>query len=770
MRIVGKLGFAVLKNLPDSTGVLRLRPGVRVQSQSDFVVLSDGVEILVLSEFVMRNLFPAICEGFTLAQLEQRLEEKQTRAQTRYAVRQLELQGWLDSFSLELPSPGAAFWAKVANRKPEPASLGWTAVGVPRKAEQAFAKAWSQLAQLDDCSAWLQPDSNKSASALAKKLNVVLVGDYRHPDLEKIAQQPGFWLPIRPWGNKLWIGPLVGGERSVQWSRLQVLLQRIYPGGTWISLQGNPSQAFRGHEIFTPSSLRLAIQQAWLQLERWCCNPSYLEEHLLSFDLHDSSTIPTKIVDYLFKSAPAETKSIEISINRVPKASPGAERSLSPVAVHQSVWPYTWGVLAEANVRLQESTRVGMPVVCSTSLNPVHKELRHFSHLRHSEMGRHPRLSRAELGAVAETLERISGRMDRNDLVIKSTYAELGERAVHPDVVYAFSQAQRDGKSHLTFDFETPYKLLPPDEPIFWSPGWSLTHREVRYLPSHYVYYQATPVLNEPSQYCDADSNGCASGGCLEEAIRYGLLELIERDAVGVWWYNRLRRPALDLSTFSPECQAFAATIRTGGNELWVLDVTHDLGVPAVVAVYRRQNGECEDPMVGMGCHPDPNQAVLSALSELVQIGCVWEHTCKHEDGQWVLHQLGVKRREDGGMDFLAYEWAKSHTTESDPYLLPDYDEPLRTLSDFPAYVPQESFAEDVGYLQDKIEKAGMEVIVFDQSRNEYPLKAARVVVPGLTIFWPRLGNRRLYEVPVRMGWLPQEHREDQLNPFPFFL
>ena len=129
MRIVGKLGFAVLKNLPDSTRVLRLRPGVRVQSQSDFVVLSDGVEILVLSEFVMRNLFPAICEGFTLAQLEQRLEEKQTRAQTRYAVRQLELQGWLDSFSLELPSPGAAFWAKVANRKPEPASLGWTEIG-----------------------------------------------------------------------------------------------------------------------------------------------------------------------------------------------------------------------------------------------------------------------------------------------------------------------------------------------------------------------------------------------------------------------------------------------------------------------------------------------------------------------------------------------------------------------------------------------------------------------------------------------------------------
>lgn len=733
-------------------------------------MLSDGVEILVLTEFVMKNLFPAICEGFTLSQLEQRLEEKQTRAQTRYAVRQLQLQGWLDSFTLELPAPAAAFWAKVADRNPEVASLGWTAVGVPRKAEQAFAKAWSQLAQLDDCSAWLLPESKKSASALTSKLNVVLVGDYRHPDLEKISQQPGIWLPIRPWGNQLWIGPLVGGERSVQWSRLQTLLLRIYPGGTWISLQGNPSQAFRGHEIYTPSSLRLAIQQAWLQLERWCCNPGYLEEHLLAFDLLDSKTTPTKIVDYLFKAIPAETKTIEVHLNHSPKLRPGAERSLSPTAVHQSVWPYTRGVLAEANVRLQENPRVSMPVVCSTSLNPVHKELRYFAHLTHSEMGRHPRLSRAELGAVAETLERISGRMDRNDLVVKATFAELGERAVHPSTVLEFSQAQRDGKSHLSFDFETPYKVLPPDEPIFWSPGWSLTHQEVRYLPSHYAYYQASPVLNEQSPYCDADSNGCASGGCLEEAIRYGLLELIERDAMGIWWYNRIPRPALDLSTFSLECQSFAAAIRAGGNEVWVLDITHDLGVPAVVAVYRRQQGEREDPMVGMGCHPDPNQAVLSALSELVQIGCVWEHSNKLEDGQWVPQQLGVKTSKDGNMEFLAYEWSKSHTTETDPHLLPDPTQPLRTLRDFPDYVPQESFADDVSLLQQKIERAGMEVIVLDQSRDDYPLKVARVVVPGLTIFWPRLGNRRLYEVPVQMGWLPVEQREDQLNPFPFFL
>ena len=268
----------------------------------------------------MRNLFPAICEGYTLAQLESRLEDRQTWAQTRFAVKQLRDLGWLESYPLELPSSAAGFWSQIAGRTPETHSVGWTAFGVPRKAEQAFAKAWSQLAQLDDSSPWLSPQPAKSSSPLAMQLNLVLVGDYRHPDLEKLASQPGLWLPVRAWGNQLWIGPLVGGQRSIQWSKLRSLLHRIYPGGSWLSLQGSPSQAFRAHEIYTPSSLRLAIQQAWLQLERWCCDPSYLEEHLLAFDLHSSASFPTKSWTTCFN--PLWTRGSRLKCSSAPAPSP----------------------------------------------------------------------------------------------------------------------------------------------------------------------------------------------------------------------------------------------------------------------------------------------------------------------------------------------------------------------------------------------------------------------------------------------------------------
>jgi ribosomal protein S12 methylthiotransferase accessory factor len=44
-----------------------------------------------------------------------------------------------------------------------------------------------------------------------------------------------------------------------------------------------------------------------------------------------------------------------------------------------------------------------------------------------------------------------------------------------------------------------------------------------------------------------------------------------------------------------------------------------------------------------------------------------------------------------------------------------------------------------------------------------------RVVVPGLCHFWRRLGFRRLYEVPVAMGWLERPLRPDELNPYTIF-
>src|SRR6185436_13075976 len=115
-------------------------------------------------------------------------------------------------------------------------------------------------------------------------------------------------------------------------------------------------------------------------------------------------------------------------------------------------------------------------------------------------------------------------------------------------------------------------------------------------------------------------SNGNAAGNTLEEAILQGLLELVERDSAAVWWYNRLRRPAIALESFDePYLEAARMHLRGHDRDLWVLDLTSDLGIPAAVAVSRRIGDGAEEIMVGFGAHLDPRIAVLRAVTELQQ-------------------------------------------------------------------------------------------------------------------------------------------------------
>ena len=59
----------------------------------------------------------------------------------------------------------------------------------------------------------------------------------------------------------------------------------------------------------------------------------------------------------------------------------------------------------------------------------------------------------------------------------------------------------------------------------------------------------------------------------------------------------------------------------------------------------------------------------------------------------------------------------------------------------------------------------GLETLVLDQTRPDVGLHVVKVMVPGLRHFWARFGPGRLYDVPVRMGWLPRSLNENELNP-----
>jgi ribosomal protein S12 methylthiotransferase accessory factor len=274
-------------------------------------------------------------------------------------------------------------------------------------------------------------------------------------------------------------------------------------------------------------------------------------------------------------------------------------------------------------------------------------------------------------------------------------------------------------------------------------------------LPTAFCYYDYPQPCEQT--YCIACSNGCAAGNTLEEAILQGFLELVERDAVALWWYNRVRRPGVDLDSFGePYLDRLQAFLQAHGRAFWVLDLTSDLGIPVYASITRRVDGPVEQIMPGFGAHLDPKVALLRAVTEMNQMLSS------------PLLGLPETEPEKEPVDPETAHWLKTATTANQPYLQ-SAEGPSRTAASH-APIWTDDVADDVRACQTLVERAGMEMLVLDQTRPEVGLPVAKVIVPGLRHFWPRLAPGRLYDVPVRLGWFARPLTEDELNPIAMFL
>jgi ribosomal protein S12 methylthiotransferase accessory factor len=134
----------------------------------------------------------------------------------------------------------------------------------------------------------------------------------------------------------------------------------------------------------------------------------------------------------------------------------------------------------------------------------------------------------------------------------------------------------------------------------------------------------------------------------------------------------------------------------------------------------------------------------------------------------WLLGAEGEKPIPETLDDTETKHWLETATLANQPYLVAA-GEPARALSHFPRRWADD-LKEDVRECQALIERKGMEMLVLDQTRPDIGLPVAKVIIPGLRHCWARYAPGRLYDVPVKLGWLLQPLREEELNPIPMFL
>jgi ribosomal protein S12 methylthiotransferase accessory factor len=349
----------------------------------------------------------------------------------------------------------------------------------------------------------------------------------------------------------------------------------------------------------------------------------------------------------------------------------------------------------------------------------------------------------ARLTCLGEALERHSGVFRGNEPRRVARYSEIAAEAILPDALTLFSEEQYNNREEWNRR-EGRHNWVPErfdaERSIDWSPAWSLTQQRTKYLPTAYCYFGYPFDPNH--DFCRPDSNGNAAGNSPDEAIVHGFLELVERECASIWWYNRVRRPRVDLDSFgSPDILAVRNLHRMIGRSVEVMDIGASPHIPVFVAVSRSEDPPGEDYVLGFGAHFDALIALRRALTEMSQFLPV---VLSGHDPHCFL------RAEDGQTDMS--------------FLVLNEELEAITCSDFPAPTVRD-VKHDVLFGAELTQAWGLEMLVLEQTRQDMGIPVVKVVVPGMRNWWARFAPGRLYTLPVQPGWLAAQKSEPELNP-----
>lgn len=117
-----------------------------------------------------------------------------------------------------------------------------------------------------------------------------------------------------------------------------------------------------------------------------------------------------------------------------------------------------------------------------------------------------------------------------------------------------------------------------------------------------------------------AESNGCAAGPSVDQATRSALGEVIERDAIALWWYGGASAAAIPQGYLGETGIAeLLGEIRPATRRaVWLLSLPGLAGVPVVAALSAEPDGRAV--VAGFAAGPDPVAAMRRAVLEMCQM------------------------------------------------------------------------------------------------------------------------------------------------------
>ncbi|MEH6943657.1 TOMM precursor leader peptide-binding protein [Bacillus sp. JJ722] len=370
------------------------------------------------------------------------------------------------------------------------------------------------------------------------------------------------------------------------------------------------------------------------------------------------------------------------------------------------------------------------------------------------------------LTAILEGLERYCGMEPRGKrTVIHDSYNNVKHQALDP----------RQLGVHSTDNYKQqgfPFQPFDDHRPINWVWGHSFLQDRPILVPELLAYYS----LGCGEGFVYETSNGCAIGGSLEEAIFYGIMEVVERDSFLLTWYAQLNLPRLDpYSANDEELHLMIDRARAvAGYEIYLFNSTMEHGIPSVWAMAKNTKQKGVNIICAAGAHFDPIRAVKSAVHELAGMMLTLDKQFEDNRDEYekMFHNSTlVQQMDDHGMLFGLPQ------TEERLHFLLDDDRPMRTFDEeFKSKTKHSDLVDDLKDIMQEFRRLNLDVIVVNQTTPEIErngLHCVKVLIPGMLpmTFGHHLtrvtGLERVLTVPMKLGYVSQPLTFEQLNPHP---
>ncbi|WP_456472554.1 YcaO-related McrA-glycine thioamidation protein [Methanocaldococcus sp.] len=258
-----------------------------------------------------------------------------------------------------------------------------------------------------------------------------------------------------------------------------------------------------------------------------------------------------------------------------------------------------------------------------------------------------------------------------------------------------------------------------------WVEGFDIINNETIDVPADAVFYPLAEI-----NLFRGHTNGLASGNCLEEAILHGTFEVIERDAWSLADLAKkipkeIDKDSIDNSIILNLLERF----ESAGVNIILKDLTTEFNIPVVAAV-----SDEPDPLmlcIGVGCHINPEIAIIRALTEVAQSRASQLHK-KRRDAK--IRERFIKKLNYERIKRINKKWFES--------------EEKVDLKDLPNYASY-NLKKDLNFIKNNLSEHGFDKLIY-VNLNKVGVDCVRVIIPNLEVYTmdrDRLSKRALERV-----------------------